>query len=75
MKKILNYFGSGLLVAIGGLVFSGLFASIFNGLETGSGCAVGMGVYLCVVVVVCTGIIVNKIETKLHKDEKEEMEK
>ena len=62
MKKVLIYILRGVLVAALGIVFAALFASVFNGVEPGSACAVGMGVYLCIVVVACTGVVVSKIE-------------
>ena len=71
MKSVLSYFAKGILVAVGGIVFSAFFASWFNGIEVGSACAVGIGVYLCVVVVTCTGVIVSKSEAAKNKDASE----
>ena len=48
-----------------GLVF-------FNGMDYGSACVLGMGMYLCVVVVTCTGIIVSKITSKPNEDTSDE---
>ena len=36
--------------------------------------ALGIGMYLCVVVVTCTGIIVSKISSKPNEDTPEEKE-
>lgn len=47
----------GLAVAFVGLLFSGLCGSWFNGMEYGDAVTLGMGLYLCVVVVTCTGIL------------------
>ncbi len=47
-----------------GLYFSDFFGDIFNGLPSGTGCILGMGAYLCIVVIVCTGIIVTKLDGK-----------
>ena len=60
MKIILKPFLIGLLVAVGGVVFAGIFASFFNGIDVGSACATGIGTYLCIVIVVCTGVIISK---------------
>jgi len=71
MKKIGAYFVIGLVVAFVGVLFSDIFADIFNGLPYGTGAILGMGAYLCVVVITCTGIIISKIEEKSDKEEKE----
>lgn len=71
MKNFLAYIFIGILVAFLGMVFAGLFASIFNGLDVGSGCATGIGVYLCIVVVVCTGIVSSKIQKAQSSKEKD----
>ena len=64
MKKVLKYFVIGLVVSFVGVLFSDITGTVFNGMDYGSACAVGMGMYLCIVVIVCTGIIVSKIEPK-----------
>ena len=64
MKKVLKYFVIGLVVSFVGVLFSDITGTVFNGMDYGSACAVGMGMYLCIVVVVCTGIIVSKIESQ-----------
>ena len=64
MKKVLKYFAIGLVVSFVGVLFSDITGTVFNGMDYGSACAVGMGMYLCIVVIVCTGIIVSKIESK-----------
>ena len=71
MKKIGAYFVIGLVVAFVGVLFSDIFADIFNGLPYGTGAVLGMCAYLCVVVITCTGIIISKIEEKSDKEEKE----
>lgn len=68
MKKIGTYFGIGCVVAIGGMFFSELCGSIFNGMEYGSACVLGMGMYLCIVVVTCTGIILSKISSNANNE-------
>lgn len=71
MKKIGAYLVIGLIVAFVGVLFSDIFADIFNGLPYGTGAVLGMCAYLCVVVITCTGIIISKIEEKSDKEEKE----
>ena len=71
MKKLGAYFVIGLVVAFVGVLFSDIFADIFNGLPYGTGAVLGMCAYLCVVVITCTGIIISKIEEKSDKEEKE----
>ena len=71
MKKIGAYFVIGLVVAFVGVLFTDIFADIFNGLPYGTGAVLGMCAYLCVVVITCTGIIISKIEEKSDKEEKE----
>lgn len=61
MKKILTYFAIGCVLAIVGLLFSDICGDFFNGMDYGSACVLGMLMYLCVVIITCTGIIVSKI--------------
>lgn len=68
MKRVWAYFGIGCLVAIIGMYFSDICGATFNGMDYGSACVLGMGMYLCVVVITCTGIIVSKIDAKSKKD-------
>lgn len=65
MKNIWQYILAGIAVAIGGMYVSDLAGHFFNGLGGyGFGCVLGICMYLCVVIVTCTGIIV----TELHKN-------
>ena len=64
MKKIWVYFAIGCILAIVGMFFSDICGDFFNGMDYGSACVLGMGMYLCVVVTTCTGIIVSKIASK-----------
>ena len=64
MKKVLKYFAIGLVVSFVGVLFSDITGTVFNGMDYGSACAVVMGMYLCIVVIVCTGIIVSKLKSK-----------
>lgn len=74
MKKIGTYFAIGCVVAIIGMFFSDICGSFFNGMDYGSACVLGIGMYLCVVVLTCTGVIVSKIDSNSKgktSDEKE----
>lgn len=72
MKKVWAYFAIGCVVAIVGMYFSDICGSLFNGMDYGSACVLGMGMYLCVVVITCTGIIVSKIGSKAKEDTSDE---
>ena len=74
MKKVWTYFAIGCVVAIIGMFFSDICGDFFNGMDYGSACVLGIGMYLCVVVVTCTGIIVSKISSKPNGDTPEEKE-
>ena len=63
-RTILGYFVIGLAVAFGGVLFSDVCGNFFNGMEYGAACTVGIGLYLCVVVITCTGIIVSHLEKR-----------
>jgi hypothetical protein len=56
------------------MFFSDICGDFFNGMDYGSACVLGIGMYLCVVVVTCTGIIVSKISSKPNEDTPEEKE-
>ena len=72
MKKVWTYFAIGCALAIVGMYFSDICGDFFNGMDYGSACVLGMGMYLCVVVVTCTGIIVSKITSTSNEDISEE---
>ena len=73
MKKIGLYFLLGCVVAIGGIIFSALGGQFFNGMgDYGAACVLGMSMYICVVVVTCTGIIAAKMESKSRGDRSDE---
>lgn len=74
MKEIGRYFVIGCVVAMIGTFFSNICGSIFNGMDFGSACVLGIGLYLCVVVITCTGIIVSKINSKPNEDSTKEKE-
>lgn len=62
MKKIWQFVLIGLAVAIGGMFVSDIAGAFFNGMDYGSAVVLGICMYLCVVIVTCTGIIVTKID-------------
>ena len=74
MKKVGSYFAIGCVVAIIGMFFSDICGDFFNGMDYGSACVLGIGMYLCIVVVTCTGIIVSKIDSITNKDVSDEKE-
>lgn len=58
-----KYVLAGIVVAVGGMFVSDIAGSLFNGMGGyGFGCILGICMYLCVVVVTCTGIIVIKLD-------------
>lgn len=63
-KRILKYFLIGLLAAVGGMFFSDITGDLFNGMDYGSAVNLGIGMYLCVVVITCTGVIVSHLDKK-----------
>ena len=71
MKNIWLSILAGVGVALGGLFVSELTGHVFNGMDYGSACVLGVCLYLCIVVVTCTGIIVSKLD-KGKPDEKNE---
>lgn len=69
MKKIWNYILIGIVVAIGGMFVSDAAGHFFNGLgDYGFGCILGICMYLCIVIVTCTGIIVTKLNQNTQSD-------
>lgn len=74
MKEIGRCFVIGCVVAIIGMFFSDICGGFFNGMDYGSACVLGMGMYLCVVLVTCTGIIVSKISSRPNEDNTKEEE-
>ena len=62
MKKIWQFVLAGIVIAIGGMFFSDLVRVFFNGMDYGTALVLGICMYLCVVVVTCTGVIVSKLD-------------
>ena len=71
MKTVKTYFAIGCVIAILGIFFSEICGAFFNGMNQGTACVLCMGMYLCVVVVTCTGIIVSKITSKQNENTSE----
>lgn len=74
MKTIWTYFVAGCVLAVIGMFFADICGHFFNGMEYGSACTLGIGMYLCVVVVTCTGIIVSKITSKQNENTSDKKE-
>ncbi|WP_251318125.1 hypothetical protein [Flintibacter muris] len=69
MKNIWQYMLLGIAVAIGGMFVSDIAGHFFNGMGGyGFGCILGICMYLCVIIVTCTGIIVTKLNQNTHSD-------
>ena len=63
LLKFGKYLLIGIIVAIGGMFFSELCGDFFNGLgDYGSSVVYGIGLYLCIVIVACTGLILNRLD-------------
>ncbi len=72
MNKDMNvcqYIVIGIVVALGGMFISDIAGSFFNGMDYGSACVLGICMYLCVVIVTCTGIIVAKLNKNTNSKE------
>ena len=74
MKKILQFVLAGIAVASGGMFVSDLVGHFFNGMDYGSASVLGICLYLCVVVVTCTGIIVSKLDKRADSSDSQEEE-
>ena len=66
---VLWYIVIGIAVALGGMFISDIAGDFFNGMDYGSACVLGICMYLCVVIVTCTGIIVTKLNKITHSEE------
>ena len=62
-KGILRYVFLGILVALGGMFFSMVVARFATSKDTAV--SLGIGMYLCIVTVTCTGIVLLRIKDKL----------
>ncbi len=62
--QVWHYVIIGIVTALGGMLFSDIAGDFFNGMDYGSACVLGICMYLCVVIVTCTGIIVTKLDKR-----------
>jgi len=71
MKVVGKYILLGIVVALGGLLTAELCGDFFTGMEWSAAAVLGGILYLCVVLVTCTGVIVSKIDgmNRLEKTE------
>lgn len=73
LLKFGQYLLMGIIVAIGGMFFSEFCGNFFNGLgDYGSSVVFGIGLYLCIVIVTCTGLILNRLD-KDKADDKDDI--
>ncbi len=75
LLKMLKYILLGILVAVGGVYVSGFAGELFNGMDVGSASVFGCCLYLCVVIVTCTGLILSKMDQKTPPDNSDEENK
>ena len=61
LRKILGFLGIGILVALGGIFFALCVARFLNGPDA---ILAGMGMYLCIVIVTCTGVVLTRMDRK-----------
>ena len=64
VKTILISVLAGVGTAIAGIVFAAIFGNWFNGFSLESATILGMLIFLCIVIVTCTGIIITKVDKK-----------
>ena len=62
-KQILRYVFWGILVALGGFFFALILARFATSKD--AAVSLGIGMYLCIVTVTCTGIVLMRIKNKL----------
>lgn len=62
LKSLIKLFLIGIVVAIIGIIFSDAFSVFVNGLDRNTSRILGMGTYICIVLVVCTGVIVKQVK-------------
>lgn len=72
MKTVRRYFAAGCAAAVMGMFFSDICGDFFNGMDYGSACILGMGMFLCVVIITCTGIVVSRLEQNGVPSDKKE---
>jgi len=69
MKNIGKYILNGLGVVLVEWVFLAIFSEMFNGLSQEGAVVVGSAFFLAFEMVICTGVIVSKIDKKKDSEE------
>ena len=64
MRHMWKYILAGLCVVIAVWIFLALFSEMFNGLSQEGAVVVGAAFFLAFEMVVCTGLIISKLEKK-----------
>lgn len=64
MRNMWKYILAGLCVVIAEWIFLALFSEMFNGLSQEGAVVVGVAFFLAFEMVVCTGLIISKLEKK-----------
>lgn len=64
MRNMWKYILAGLCVVIAEWIFLALFSEMFNGLSQEGALVVGAAFFLAFEMVVCTGLIISKLEKK-----------
>ena len=59
LKKILHFLLIGIFAALGGLFFALIIDRFCSGAEAMS---VGIGMYICILIVICTGILLTRLK-------------
>lgn len=72
MEKLWQFVLLGIAVAVGGMLASSWIGSFFNGMGYGSACVLGICLYLCVVIVTCTGAILLKLEKNNESEDSQD---
>ncbi|WP_071433924.1 hypothetical protein [Angelakisella massiliensis] len=72
LLNILRLILLGIAIAVGGLLFSDMFGHFLNGLSYEIAVVLGMGMYLCILLVLCTGLILSRLNKKEEKGKGEE---
>ena len=70
MKKVWTYFAIGCVVAIIGMFFSDICGDFFNGMDYGSACVLGIGMYLCVRRDLSRYVFVTECAIRIDKQQK-----
>ena len=72
LLSVIKYVVAGIVVAVVGMFVSDYAGRLFTGMDYGSGAVLGVCMYLCVVVVTCTGIIISKMERNAASDQSDD---